>query len=119
MSHSRPALDVLAELRRGRVALELTDALAEVLAACADTGKPGTVTLKLTFKPKKTEDYESPQLEVIDQINVARPRRSVMPSRFFLTDDNNLTRTDPLQEEFKGIRDVSAPHTPIDEKKAN
>lgn len=114
MSHARPALDILAELRRGALSRELTDALHDVITACRDSGKPGEVVLKLKITPQKTHDYETPQIEVADVINSRTPKRSVMPSRFFLTDDGAPVRRDPNQDAFEPLRDVSEPHTPID-----
>lgn len=103
---ARPALDILAELRRGSLSRELTDALSGVIAACRDSGKPGEVVLKLKITPQKVHDYETPQIEVADSINSRLPKRSVMPSRFFLTDDNAPVRRDPNQEEFSSLREV-------------
>lgn len=118
----RPALDVLAELRRGRAQTELSEALHELLEACKDTGKKGEIVLKLTIDPKKVGDYETPRVEITDQIVVKRPRRTVMPSTFYLTDDANPVRRDPNQDSFESLRAVeddadTAPST--DTRKAN
>lgn len=109
--HQRPALDVLAELRRGRLQAELTEALHEVLTACQDTGKKGQIVLTLTIEPKKVNEQETPQITVTDQINTKKPRRSVLPSTFFLDDTGNPTRRDPNQEEFESMRPVASETT--------
>lgn len=106
MTHQRPALDFIAELRRGRAHAELTEALHEVMASVQDTGKKGELILKITVSPVTTSEYETPQVEVTDSITVKRPRRSVLPSRFFLTDDHNPVRRDPHQEAFEPLREV-------------
>lgn len=105
-NHQRPALDVLADLRRGRLHADLTDALHELITACTDTGKKGELTLKLTIDPKKVGDYDTPRMEVTDSISVKKPRRAVSPSIFYLTDDGNPVRTDPNQEAFAPLREV-------------
>lgn len=107
----RPALDVLAELRRGKAQNELSEALHELLAACADTGKKGELILRIIVDPKKVGEYETPRVEISDQITVKRPRRSVMPSTFYLTDDANPVRRDPNQEEFASLREVGRDFT--------
>lgn len=116
--HIRPALDVLAELRRGKVQNELSEALHDLLTACQDTGKKGELVLKLVIDPKKVGDHETPRVEISEQISVKRPRRSVMPSTFYLTDDANPVRRDPNQDEFPSLREVptdrTEPHTPAD-----
>ncbi|WP_067428471.1 hypothetical protein [Nocardioides jensenii] len=113
----RPALDVIADIRRGKLHTELTDAFAAVLEACIDTGKKGEVVLKLTFDPDK-DDF-STRMKVTDQITTKAPRRTVKPSLFFLTDDGNLTRTDPNQEQFDGMRAVPATPVTDEHRKAN
>lgn len=105
--HMRPALDVMAELRRGRLHAELTEGLHELIRAALDTGRKGELLLKLTVDPKKINDFETPQIEISDQVVVKRPRRISNPSVFFISDDGNAVRTDPNQEEFKGIRAVA------------
>lgn len=102
----RPALDVLAELRRGRAQNELSEALHELLQACQDTGKKGELVLKIVVDPKKVGEFETPRIEITDHISVKRPRRTVMPSTFYLTDDANPVRRDPNQEEFASLREV-------------
>lgn len=104
----RPALDLLAELRRGKVATDLTEEIHKLLAACTDTGKKGQLTLTLTFEPDKETDEE--RFKVSDQISTKTPRRNVKPSLFFVTGDGNLTRTDPRQDAFEGLREVPTTH---------
>lgn len=105
-THIRPALDVLAELRRGRLQNELSEALHELLSACQDTGKKGQLVLTITVEPKKVGDHETPRVEISDQVTVKRPRRSVLPSTFYLTDDANPVRRDPNQDEIPTLREV-------------
>lgn len=109
MTGYRPALDVLAELRRGKCHADLSEALHEVLQACQATGKKGEIVLKLTINPQKVGDFETPRIEVTDQIGTKKPTKTVMPSTFFLTDDGNPVRRDPNQDAFEPLRDVSDP----------
>lgn len=116
-AHMRPALDVLAELRRGRLNHELTEALHELLQSCQETGKKGSLTLTLTVEPKKVGEFETPQISVTDQVGVKKPRKSVHPSTFFLTDDGVPVRRDPNQEAFESLREV--PTEPADTSSAD
>ena len=116
----RPALDLLNELRRGKVATELTEHIHELLARVAETGKKGQLQLTLTFDPDgKVGDDETPRINVTDVITVKAPRRTVRPSIFYLSDEGNLQRTDPNQLEFSGMRDVSADADATSDRKAN
>lgn len=104
--HMRPALDVMAELRAGRLHNELTEGLHDLITAALETGRKGELVLKLTVEPKKVNDYETPRIEISDQVAVKRPRRVSNPSIFFVTDDGAPVRNDPNQGEFKGVRAV-------------
>jgi hypothetical protein len=108
----RPALDVLAELRRGKAKNDMTDKLHDLIQAVRDTGKKGELHIKLVVTPLKNDKS---QVDVTDVIVVKTPGRDLPSSRFFLTDDNNLTREDPQQETFSGLQTVKTD----DESQAN
>lgn len=111
MTGYRPALDVLAELRRGKTHSELTEAFHEVLGACMATGKKGELVLKLTINPQKVGDHDTPRIEITDQIGTKKPTKSEYPSIFFLTDDGDPVRRDPNQDSFEGLREVPSTDT--------
>lgn len=100
----RPFLDMVAELRRGRVNDDLTDKTHALIAACIDTGKKGSISLTLTFDPDK--DIDDERFKVSDAIVVKTPTRSTKPSIFFVTRDGNFSRTDPNQDTFSGLSEV-------------
>lgn len=114
MTYSRPALDVIGDLRRGKAHHDLTERLHDLIAACMDTGKKGELVLKLTIEPDP--DDES-RMKVSDQIAVKTPQRTQKPSLFFVDTDGNLTRSDPAQTSIDGVSDATTP-TSIDRKKA-
>lgn len=100
----RPALDLLAELNRGKTALELTDEIHKALKKIAETGRPGSVTLTLKIEPDKKAADE--RVFVTPAVTSKLPSLPQPSSLFYLTDDHNLTRQDPRQEAFKGMRSV-------------
>lgn len=59
----RPFIDTLTALRYGELHDELSEKLNELVAACADTGKAGTLTLTLKLKPSK-----GAALEISDEL---------------------------------------------------
>lgn len=112
----RPALDVLAELRRGKAKNDMTEKFHELITAVQDTGKKGELIIKLVVEPLKNDKT---QVDVTDVIAVKVPTRSLPSSRFFLTDDGNLTRDDPQQEQL-GLRGVpSVSDTTDQDRQAN
>ncbi|MCR1785353.1 hypothetical protein KVF89_22625 [Nocardioides carbamazepini] len=104
--HMRPALDVMAELRAGRLHNEMTEGLHRLITEALQSGRKGTLVLKLTVEPKKVGDYETPRVEISDQVVVTPPRRVSNPSTFYVTEDGAPVRTDPNQQAFKGVRAV-------------
>lgn len=101
MAGPRIFTDTLTSLRYGTLVDDLTKAMTELTAKCADTGRAGTLTLQLTLKPGK-----GGQIEVFDDIKIKEPKDEVGSSIFFATPDGNLTRDDPKQLSIEGLRTV-------------
>jgi hypothetical protein len=102
MTHQRPALDLLNDIGRGKLARELTEALHQLNTSCLETGKKGQLQLRLTVEPDK--DAPRDRFRVSTDIHVKAPKLGVRPSLFYVTDEGNLTRTDPNQEAFEPLR---------------
>jgi hypothetical protein len=97
----KPFMDTVNNLRHGKTAVELTEAMAALVKACYDTGKAGELTLRLRVAPGR-----SGQVEISDLVSTKLPTFERGTSLFFVTDDNNLSRNDPRQENLPGIRSV-------------
>ena len=106
---SRPFADWLREQSNGRTLDELSDALADVSAAVRETGKKGTLTLTITISPVKNGGGA---LVVADQVKALAPKPDRRTSVFYADDHGNLTREDPRQPTFEGLREVPAPADP-------
>lgn len=103
--HVRPFADFLHEQAGGRTHEELTEALAEVVAAVRDTGKKGTLTLTLTVTPLKNGGGA---LTVTDSVKKGVPIHDRRASIFYATNSGSLTRDDPMQPTFEGLQEVPA-----------
>lgn len=111
--HARPFSDVLAQ--QARAHQEATDGFHEVIAAVAETGKAGSVTITLKVEPdKKAEGI----FRVTDSVKVTIPKHDRATSIYFRDSTGNLTRNNPDQPELTGLRDVSADPAPITLKEA-
>ncbi|WP_417534165.1 hypothetical protein [Marinobacterium stanieri] len=77
---------------------ELSDDLAELLRAVKDTGKQGTLTLKLTVKP---ESLATGQVAIIPDVVLKAPQLPRDKAFMFMTPDGNLQREDPRQKTMK------------------
>jgi hypothetical protein len=78
---------------KGRTHEELSKALQEVVLAARETGKAGSITLKLNIK--SLTDAEA--FEVTDTVSVKVPTGARPKSLWFATDEGELTRDNPHQ----------------------
>jgi hypothetical protein len=78
---------------KGRTHEELSKALQEVVLAARETGKTGSITLKLNIKCIADADA----FEVTDTVSVKVPTGARPKSLWFATDDGELTRDNPHQ----------------------
>lgn len=113
---SRSLTQTIGMLRYGALSDEADTQLAELLAACEATGKPGAITLTIAFKPGK-----GGQVEIADEIKLKMPKRDRQTSILFLGEDGGLQRDDPRQRSLplqaiegrtKELRDPFAAGTP-------
>lgn len=98
MKPERQFTQVLAELRGGLVQIELTKELAEVVEAVQESGRPGSLSVKLTLRPKGKANRE---IHVAATYSSKRPPApdTEEPSIFF-ADRGALVRDDPMQREL-------------------
>lgn len=89
----------LREMRGGRSLHELSEKLAELVAAVKQTGKAGAISYIIKVKPASAGDVVTLQLE--DDVKAKIPELARGASIFFADDANVLQRTDPRQREFK------------------
>jgi hypothetical protein len=82
----------------GITAEELSNELANVLQAVRDTGRKGTLALKLTIKP---ESIQTGQISITPDIASNPPQIARERSMLFMTPDNNLQREDPRQKSLE------------------
>jgi hypothetical protein len=107
-------VQVLSEMRNGRVLVECGEKLADVLKAVRATGKKGRLSLVLDFNPSRIVDQKVTEVDVTHKIVTVEPENSPGTTMFFVMDDGSLTRTDPDQMAFE-LKD--APDTAKEIKK--
>lgn len=110
---ARPATDVIRDIRFGELLDEFSDELNTVVTAVESTGKPGSITLTLKFKPSS-----SGAIEVTDDVKTKIPMLAKGSSLFFATPEGNLVRDNPRQKQLPGLKQVNdAPEQPLKEIK--
>lgn len=92
----KPFAATLQEQRKGELHQELSEGLAELVAAVMEQEKPGTLTLQLKVSPAG----DGEQVHVVDKVKVAAPQPDNKPSIFFATAEGNLSRRNPRQPEL-------------------
>lgn len=89
-------LNTLQMMRGGQVITDLSEALREVTTAVKREGKPGMLTLTLTFSPA---GY-SGALDYVEDIKTKLPKPVRKSTLAFVTEDGALQRNDPNQQEL-------------------
>ena len=98
---TKPFAAFLQGQRRGGLHGEVSDAFAELVAACMEQEKAGSLTLKIEVKPNK--DGET--VQITDALAVKLPPVPKQPSMFFADSNGNVSRHNPRQPELP-IREV-------------
>lgn len=101
MAGVRPITDTLVAVRNGALLDELSTALNKLVGEMTSTGKPGSLTLTLAFKPHK-----SGAIDIADDVKVKSPKEERGTTLMFATPEGNLQRNDPRQGELPGLRKV-------------
>lgn len=103
----RPFADFIREHGQGRTHDELSEAIRDLLARVNDTGRKGSVSLKITIEPmKKGGDG---MVVVSDAISLSLPEFDRPTGVWFTDKHGNLTRNDPNQLAFDSLREVPPP----------
>jgi len=89
--------DTIRDLRRGALAAELTDALAQLVNAVDNTGKPGTLTLQISVKRASAT---AGTFVVTDKVTLKAPSADSNDSLLFGTPEGSLITQDPRQQQL-------------------
>ena len=87
---------LLQELRDGKTHAEMTAGIEELLAAVANTGKAGSITLKIEVKPA-SKGSEVDKVMIFDKVTTTLPKPERGTDVYWLTTDNELSRSHPKQ----------------------
>lgn len=91
-------LQVLLDMRSGKVASDCNEKFNRVLDAVLDTGGKGELTIKLFIKPSKMGMGGAVvEIETSHETKMKIPELDIGRSFFFVGKDGSLTREDPDQ----------------------
>lgn len=90
----KPFAATLAAIDRGRLCDKAAVQLAELTEAVAKHERPGTITVKLTVKPRKGEQG-TVDVEAVSTVRLPEPPHTGV---FFITEDHQLSRDDPTMD---------------------
>lgn len=82
---------MLAQVRPG-TDIEAAEMLRKVVAAVKETGKTGSLVIRLDVKPAGTDEDA---VDVFDKLTPRIPEKSRNGARAFITPEGDLSRTDP------------------------
>ena len=100
----RPFAAFLAEHNNGAAANKASEELHALVAAVRDTGKKGTLTLKISLSAMD----DTTLVALVDVVS-APPKHPEKSAVYFATKDGNLSREDPNQLKFDQLKEVAAP----------
>jgi len=93
--------DFVDGVRYGELTDELNEKLSELVNACVDTGKVGTLTLQIKLKPGKAGE-----VEVTDTVKATLPQRERGSYLMYPTPEGRLQRQDPRQLAIDGLKQI-------------
>lgn len=102
-------IGTLAELDRGRFAIECGRELGELTAAVRNTAKKGSILIRLEVTPGGLKDGRVHQVEVKPNVSIVRPKNDTKSTIFFVTDEAQLVRDDPDQMDMFEDQRTPAP----------
>ena len=94
--------DILAEVDKGRLVEEATEALASLMVDVLTHGKAGSLTLTLAAAPNGDA-----MVFMAGKVKVSAPEPQRGKSVFHVASDGSLMRDDPRQRDLPFVRDVS------------
>jgi hypothetical protein len=97
----RPFAELLTMLDRGTAHAEASRGLVDLIASVRDTGKKGGLTIAVELTPVKGSHD---QVIVTAQVTVKLPKSEPGSGVFWIDQAGNLSRTDPRQLAFEGMR---------------
>lgn len=102
----KPFAAFLQEQSGGNTHDELSEGLHDLIDKVRETGKKGSLQLTVTVSPLK-DDMNV--LVVSDEIRLRLPEHARKASVFFADEQGNLSRTDPRQLTFEGLKVLDGP----------
>lgn len=88
--------DWLKEFGHGATNRQLGELLRETVAACRETGKKGSVTLRLAIDVGGADKIAA----VAAECTAKRPHSSLPGGSYYVTEDGALVEEDPRQQKF-------------------
>lgn len=92
-------IQMLVEMRNGKVAIDLNNKFKELLDAVLNTAHKGELNLKITVSPSKLALGGAViEVETEHETKMKKPELHVGKSIFFVNKDGELQRDDPEQQ---------------------
>ena len=93
-------LAALLDMRSGAVIADINRDFGDVIAAVADTGKKGSITITLEVVPSRVNKDRVSEVELTHKVSLRKPKPNFGRAIFFVGEHGELSRTDPNQTEM-------------------
>ncbi len=94
-------LAALLDMRGGSVVADINRDFGEVVNAVAETAKKGSITITLEITPSRVNGARVAEVEMTHKVALRKPKQNFGRAIFFVTNDGELTRSDPNQERLE------------------
>ncbi len=94
-------IQTLVVMSRGKFVVEAGVEFQALADAIVDTGKKGSITIKLEVTPSGLKNGRVNQFEIRPDVSIQKPKHDAGKSIFFVTEDNRLVRDDPDQMDMQ------------------
>lgn len=105
-------VNLIMEMRNGRVAQDLNNKFNEVLTGVLESGGKGELSVTFKLEPSRMGmGGVVLEVETEHKTKIKRPEVKIGSSVFFVGTDGNLTRDDPAQEAMFELQQVPQKET--------
>ena len=107
----------LTDLNDGTTHAALTGDLQELLQQVKNTGRTGSMTLKIKVANGSKASGDVDRITIIAERKLELPKPQMPADFFYLTDDGETTRNHPRQQSLE-LREIAKTATPVQFKEA-
>ena len=97
--------ELVDRLADGETTNEASHQLQQLVKACRDTGKSGSLVLTLTISPRYGAD--EPDIDIDSKVSIRPPARNLMPTKTWADRQGHILLSNPDQDQLPTITELT------------